>query len=121
MIHGKLPFKKSREEHIRALYFQIVKKTDLVYDTTEDAKDIVSRLLIKKASFRLGCLAGGADEIREHKFFESIDFDDLMHKKIEPPYVPGWIDFAEEKECEECEIEEGGYILPVQQHRFNGY
>lgn len=124
MIHGRPPFTKKREEHIKALYYRIVKKKDLVYCTSMKGADIISKLLRKDASFRLGCLAGGADEIREHEFFESIDFDDLAQKKIRAPYVPGRVDFDKENNDnigEEEEIEECESILPIQQQMFIGY
>ena len=48
-----------------------------------NAEDLIANLLVKKKK-RLGAKA-----VREHSFFQSIDWDDLMEKKIEPPWKPG--------------------------------
>jgi serine/threonine protein kinase len=53
---------------------------------SEEAKDLIIRLLEPDPSKRLG--ANGADEIRHHKFFQGIDWDLLAHKDIKPPFTP---------------------------------
>ncbi|KAG6934976.1 ribosomal protein S6 kinase A5, partial [Chelydra serpentina] len=52
------------------------------------AKDIIQHLLMKDPKKRLGCGPGGADEIRQHPFFQKINWDDLAAKKIPAPFKP---------------------------------
>jgi len=53
-----------------------------------DAKDICQKLLNKNPDERLGCGKNGSNEIREHPFFKSIDWDMLYQRKVVPSYVP---------------------------------
>lgn len=51
------------------------------------AEDLIKRLLDKDPSRRLGT-ANDANEILEHPFFDDLDIDDLMEKKIDPEFIP---------------------------------
>ena len=53
----------------------------------EDAQHLVGKLLVGLKS-RLGCLANGADDIRNHAFFKNINWNDLVGKKVEVPWTP---------------------------------
>jgi len=48
-------------------------------------KDLLFKLLAKNPSDRLG--AKGMSEVKEHPFFEGIDWDSLLNKKIDPPFI----------------------------------
>ena len=37
---------------------------------------------------RLGSGKGDAEEIKRHPFFKDVNFDDVLHKRIPPPYFP---------------------------------
>lgn len=51
------------------------------------AKDLIFRLLIKDRKHRLG-QKNDVDEILQHPFFEGIDMNLLLERKIQPPYIP---------------------------------
>uniref|UniRef100_A0AAV2MDB7 Uncharacterized protein n=1 Tax=Knipowitschia caucasica TaxID=637954 RepID=A0AAV2MDB7_KNICA len=51
------------------------------------ARSLLERLLDRDVTTRLGCTADMAD-IQDHPFFESLDFDELLAKKIKPPFIP---------------------------------
>jgi len=51
----------------------------------KDAKDLVKKLLASDRTRRLGNLKGGADDVKKHKYFKNIEWDDLLHKRIKPP------------------------------------
>ena len=53
---------------------------------SEVAKDIILKLLCKDKSQRLG--ANGSDEVLNHPFFEGIDLNRLLQKKIKVPFLP---------------------------------
>ena len=54
---------------------------------SDNAKDLIKKLLIKKQDKRLG-VNKGFEEIKVHPFFAGFDFDALVAKKIEPPFKP---------------------------------
>ena len=54
---------------------------------SEDAKDIIKKLLDKNPQKRLGSQKG-LEEIKNHPFFQGIDFDLILQKKVKPPFLP---------------------------------
>src|SRR5690348_9273569 len=48
---------------------------------------LILQLLNKEPSARLGA-ARDIEEVRQHPFFASIDWDDLMRRRVPPPFVP---------------------------------
>lgn len=57
------------------------------------AKDLLKHLLTTDLTQRYGNLKGGYHDIRNHKWFASLDFDKLIQRKIKPPHIPhlkGW-------------------------------
>ena len=56
------------------------------YKVSDDAKNIISKLLEKDPNNRLG--KNGIKEIQKHPFFYSINFEDLKKKKIKAPFKP---------------------------------
>ena len=53
---------------------------------SEEAKDLILRLLDKNKRTRLG--ANGIDEIMAHPFFRDLDLEKLLRKELTPPYKP---------------------------------
>lgn len=43
---------------------------------------------MKDPDLRLGSGEEGVDEIRNHPFFKSIDWEAIYNKKIRPPFIP---------------------------------
>jgi serum/glucocorticoid-regulated kinase 2 len=68
---------------------------------SDNLKDLISKLLDRKASTRLGS-NGDVNEVVSHPFFSDIDFDKLQRKEIKPPYMPS----AEQMTLKEAEITE---------------
>lgn len=52
------------------------------------ARDLISLLLNPDKSRRLGSLKGGASDIKNHKWFKSVSWDDLLKRKIQGPIIP---------------------------------
>ena len=44
--------------------------------------------MISDPNKRLGAGKNGFNNLKNHKYFEDIDWDDLENKKIKPPFVP---------------------------------
>jgi hypothetical protein len=51
-------------------------------------QDLISRLLERKPTRRLGMLNGRARDIKQHKWFDGLDWDALEARKMEPPRLP---------------------------------
>ena len=51
-------------------------------------KDLVSRLLVRNPSERLGNLRGGVEDILEHGLYAGVDFNELRGQKIPAPFLP---------------------------------
>ncbi|XP_055852444.1 RAC serine/threonine-protein kinase [Episyrphus balteatus] len=86
MICGRLPF-YNRDHDV---LFTLILLEDVRFPRTisEEAKSLLSGLLAKDPNRRLG---GGQDDVREiqaHAFFSSINWTDLVQKKIPPPFKP---------------------------------
>mmetsp|Transcript_15804 Transcript_15804/g.17671 ORF Transcript_15804/g.17671 Transcript_15804/m.17671 type:complete len:823 (+) Transcript_15804:160-2628(+) len=54
----------------------------------EMAQDLIQRLIVRRQANRFGCLARGDMDIRDHSWFNVIDVDKLLHKKVPAPWVP---------------------------------
>ena len=56
------------------------------YKVSEDAKNLINKLLEKDPGKRLG--REGLEEIKKEPFFSSIDFDSIKNKKYKALYIP---------------------------------
>ena len=54
---------------------------------SDELKDVITRLLEKDATKRLGS-NGDADEIVNHPWFSDIDWENLMNKTMDSPFKP---------------------------------
>jgi serum/glucocorticoid-regulated kinase 2 len=54
---------------------------------SDDAKDVIIKLLEKNPKKRLGSQKG-IEEIKAHPFFASLDFDLIEQKKMPAPFIP---------------------------------
>lgn len=89
MLCGIPPFySKDRETLYRNIKFA-QPKLDYPY-LSESAKDLLSKLLVKDPSQRLGCssIMGGIQALKDHPWFDSINWGHIYHKMETPPYVP---------------------------------
>ncbi|XP_040176768.1 ribosomal protein S6 kinase beta-2 isoform X2 [Rana temporaria] len=55
---------------------------------TPDASELLKKLFKKNPAQRLGSGPSDVAEIQKHRFFRHIQWDDLLHCRIEPPYKP---------------------------------
>lgn len=54
----------------------------------QNAKDLIRKLLAADRTRRLGNLKGGASDIKNHKWFKGVDWDQLYQKRIIAPIIP---------------------------------
>lgn len=55
---------------------------------TADARDLVRKLLKRQVSSRLGAAPEDARAVRQHQFFKHINWDDVLARRLEPPFKP---------------------------------
>lgn len=91
MIVGFPPFYHSNQQTMYELIEKFpVKFPDPVkhkIEMTEEAKDLISKLLEKDPTKRIGT-EGGFEEISSHPWFEGFDFEKLKNKELEAPFIP---------------------------------
>ncbi|XP_067948272.1 cAMP-dependent protein kinase catalytic subunit PRKX-like [Watersipora subatra] len=52
------------------------------------AKDLIKKLLVQDRTRRLGNMKNGSLDVKSHKWFKDIDWDDVLNRKLKPPIVP---------------------------------
>jgi len=62
---------------------------------SEEVKDLLTKLLEKDPKDRIGT-EGGVDEITKHPWFEGFDFDKLLNKELDAPFIPKLSDDLED-------------------------
>ena len=100
MLFGTNPFFDYDDPNIdqNTLFKRIVKGSfqrpkkqtalDAYANTSTEAKDLIKKLLQVKRHKRIGCMANADLDIRNHPWFEDIDWGKLYRKEIEAPWVP---------------------------------
>lgn len=51
-------------------------------------KDLIKKFLVIDRARRLGNMKNGADDVKKHRWFKSIDWDGVPLRKLKPPIVP---------------------------------
>jgi len=86
MVEGMAPF---YAENPMDVYQNII---DCKYSIPEhfsfSLRDLVRRLLNPSQTKRLGRTMGGGGAVMQHKWFSSLDWDALIDKTLEAPYIP---------------------------------
>ncbi|KAL1426156.1 hypothetical protein MTO96_018418 [Rhipicephalus appendiculatus] len=90
LLTGSSPFTVEGERNNQAeISKRILKSQPPIPDRiTGDIRDFIQKLLIKDPRKRLGGGIEDAEEIKRHRFFKGINWDDLAAKKIPAPFVP---------------------------------
>uniref|UniRef100_A0A3B5LX12 Protein kinase N3 n=1 Tax=Xiphophorus couchianus TaxID=32473 RepID=A0A3B5LX12_9TELE len=86
MLVGESPFPGEDEEEV----FDSIVNDDVQYPASlpADAVSIMQKLLKKNPLKRLGAGERDANEVKGEKFFETIDWEALMARKLTPPFAP---------------------------------
>lgn len=87
MIYGIPPF---YSRSVQKMYKNTIKK-GLKFkkgiECSDEGKDFIAGLLIKKSENRLGSVADSL-EVMNHPWFQDFEWHKLLDKKLEPPYKP---------------------------------
>ncbi|KMY99877.1 cAMP-dependent protein kinase catalytic subunit 3 isoform X1 [Drosophila simulans] len=52
------------------------------------AKDLIKKLLVNDRTKRLGNMKNGADDVKRHRWFKHLNWNDVYSKKLKPPILP---------------------------------
>ncbi|XP_044726762.1 cAMP-dependent protein kinase catalytic subunit 3 isoform X2 [Chrysoperla carnea] len=52
------------------------------------AKDLIKKLLVQDRTKRLGNMKSGAEDVKRHRWFKGIDWQDVILRRLKPPIVP---------------------------------
>uniref|UniRef100_A0A8C5Q0V5 Uncharacterized protein n=1 Tax=Leptobrachium leishanense TaxID=445787 RepID=A0A8C5Q0V5_9ANUR len=90
-------------EHLRVFVFQMpytgktgtqlmnrIKRAPVEFQpvVSKKGRALLHLLLEKTPSVRLGAGEKDAQEVKAHRFFKKINWDELLEKKVKPPFVP---------------------------------
>lgn len=52
------------------------------------ARDLIKKLLVQDRTKRLGNMKNGTDDVKNHRWFRGISWEDAYKRKLEVPFVP---------------------------------
>uniref|UniRef100_A0A8C7B293 non-specific serine/threonine protein kinase n=1 Tax=Neovison vison TaxID=452646 RepID=A0A8C7B293_NEOVI len=86
MMCGRLPFYNQDHERL----FELILMEEIRFPRTlsPEAKSLLAGLLKKDPKQRLGGGPSDAREVMEHRFFVSVSWQDVVQKKLLPPFKP---------------------------------
>ncbi|CAK78829.1 unnamed protein product (macronuclear) [Paramecium tetraurelia] len=87
MMYGLPPFYNKNQ----TIMFKLIKEAELRFperpEVSKEAKDFISRLLVRDRFARLGA-KGDFQELIAHPWFKDINWEQLIQKKVPTPYKP---------------------------------
>ena len=91
LLTGKQPFTHPKTDDQMEIMKRIVDSSYQIsfppYMSPE-AKSFIMGLLERRPSRRLGCQSGGANDIKQHAWFDKFDWEELAARKMIPPRQP---------------------------------
>ncbi|MBN3304564.1 PKN2 kinase, partial [Amia calva] len=86
MLVGESPFPGDDEEEV----FDSIVNDEVRYPRflSPESISIIQKLLRKNPERRLGAGEQDAEEVKKQKFFQDVDWEALLAKKVKPPFMP---------------------------------
>ncbi|XP_034047578.1 serine/threonine-protein kinase N2 [Thalassophryne amazonica] len=86
MLVGESPFPGDDEEEV----FDSIVSDEVRFPRrlSPEPVSLIQKLLQKNPEERLGAGEEDASEIKRHKFFQGVDWEAFMNKKVKPPFLP---------------------------------
>ena len=105
MNSGANPFDKFGDDQM-SLFKAISKgRKTISQGLREECQDLIKQILVPKSSYRLGCLAGGDTDIREHPWLAKVNFTKLIKKQFRAPWKPDVKDALDVSEFDDWDEE----------------
>ncbi|VVC26743.1 Protein kinase, ATP binding site,AGC-kinase, C-terminal,Protein kinase domain,Serine/threonine-protein [Cinara cedri] len=86
MLVGKCPF--ADDDDLKVLHSVVNDQVRYPSNLSSEAISIMSKLLCKNPEKRLGSHERDGEDVKLQEFFGKIDWEDLLKKKVKPPFVP---------------------------------
>lgn len=86
MLVGESPFPGDDEEEV----FDSIVNDEVRYPRflSPESVSLIQKLLQKNPEKRLGAGEQDANEVKRHRFFQGIDWEALLAKRVKPPFLP---------------------------------
>ncbi|XP_067934508.1 G protein-coupled receptor kinase 3-like [Watersipora subatra] len=89
LLKGHSPFRQHKTRDKYELdRLTLTTDVELPEDLSDEMKSLLSGLLRRDVAERLGCQGRGAAEVKEHEFFNGIDWQLVYLQKYMPPLIP---------------------------------
>jgi len=89
LMFGKRPYpgvhRKDYKESVMNTVVQI-KPEDKPISWSDESRDFINRLLIRKEDQRLGSKSSKA--VKEHPWLQDVNWDDILAQKVKAPFLP---------------------------------
>eukprot|EP00930_Biecheleria_cincta_P048492 TRINITY_DN33786_c0_g1_i1.p1 TRINITY_DN33786_c0_g1~~TRINITY_DN33786_c0_g1_i1.p1 ORF type:complete len:927 (+),score=170.77 TRINITY_DN33786_c0_g1_i1:137-2917(+) len=90
LIVGPLPFGNDAENQLQLLQEIVKGAVTLPSDIGRPSKSLLSGFLETVPHLRLGASSKGAKEIQEHEFFNGFNWNGIVCRAVQPPWVPNF-------------------------------
>ncbi|KAI9246996.1 kinase-like domain-containing protein [Helicostylum pulchrum] len=126
MLLGQSPFKGEDEDEI----FDAVLEDNILYpiNMSKNSVSICESLLERNPEKRLGGGKGDAQEVKNHPFFAGVNWEDMLAKRVTPPFLPTINGRADTSNFDEEFTREIPILTPVnamltqhEQHEFSNF
>ncbi|GAB6030160.1 G protein-coupled receptor kinase 1 [Chamberlinius hualienensis] len=89
LLKGHSPFRqhKTKDKH-EIDRMTLTMNVELPDSFSPELKSLLEGLLQRDVDKRLGCRGRGAEEVKEHMFFEGVDWQQVYMQKYPPPLIP---------------------------------
>lgn len=88
MLVGRSPFYFYGTDQVSLFKRIVMVKYSCPSTVNDDAKDLIKKLLTRRQTSRLGNLSGGCQDVKDHPWFSTMDWDKLNNYKLKAPWVP---------------------------------
>ncbi|KAI8364758.1 uncharacterized protein BYT42DRAFT_590338 [Radiomyces spectabilis] len=111
MLLGQSPFRGEDEDEI----FDAILEDEILYpiNMSKDSVSICQRLLTRDPEKRLGAGPNDALDIKEHPFFRGVNWEDMLAKRVPPPFYPTITDRLDTSNFDEEFTRERPALTPI--------
>lgn len=118
MLLQQSPFRGEDEDEI----YDAILTDEPLYPIhmARDSVSILQKLLTREPDQRLGSGPTDAQEIMSQPFFRSINWDDIYHKRVQPPFLPSIKNATDTSNFDSEFTSVTPVLTPVQSGKFLG-
>ena len=114
MLESKAPFGNPKGQMTLSFY---KKNLNFYYTDSDITKQFIKELLVIDPESRLGYGKDGATKVKNHKFFNGVNWDKALKKEYKPPFVPELLDELDLKYFDKNFTEENLDLNKIQKNK----